>query len=153
MLWLTFYTFDEGSGEISNTESFQKGTISGSIDLNGVFIFQAIVCLVNIKILIKMNHYDCLGVLWILISIGLFYACFFWLNGYQYAWGDPEKGYTYPYPLFAMMGLLATFENQYFLLFFFTTAYFLIEFGVKILDAEINNGIQEFKFNQKMLLQ
>ena len=24
---------------------------------------------------------------------------------------------------------------------------------MKILDAEINNGIQEFKFNQKLLLQ
>lgn len=51
------------------------------------------------------------------------------------------------------MGQLYSFENQYFLLFFFATAYFLIEYGIKILDDEINNGIQEFKFNQKLQLE
>lgn len=104
MLWLTFYTFDEGSGEISyalgtGNKDVVYGTISGSINLNGVFIFQAIVCLVNIKILIKMNHYDLFGVLWILISIGLFYICFYWLNNYKEYWGDGENDFT-PYPLF-----------------------------------------------------
>ena len=34
-----------------------------------------------------------------------------------------------------------SFENQYFLLFFFATAYILVEYGMGILDAEINNGI------------
>ena len=48
------------------------------------------------------------------------------------------------------METLMSFENQYFLLFFFATAYFLIEYGLQILDAEINNGIQELKYNQKM---
>jgi hypothetical protein len=89
-----------------------------------------------------MNHYDFIGVLWIVLSIGLFYVTFWMLST-----GILES------ELYSVMGQLATFENQYFLLFFFTTAYILIEYGVKILDAEINNGIQEFKHNQKVELQ
>lgn len=107
MLWLTFFTFDEASGEIvwiaENGEKSVEGTISGSINLNGVFIFQAIVCLVNLKILIKMNHYDCFGVFWILGSIGLFYICFYWLNSYKNYWGEEENQFT-PYPMYSLMG-------------------------------------------------
>ena len=108
MLWLTFFTFDEASGEIvwiaENGDKSVGGTISGSINLNGVFIFQAIVCLVNLKILIKMNHYDCLGVFWILGSIGLFYICFYWLNSYKNYWGEEELDQFTPYPMFSLMG-------------------------------------------------
>ena len=71
-----------------------------------------------------MNHYDFIGVLWIVLSIGLFYVTFWMLST-----GILES------ELYSVMGQLATFENQYFLLFFFTTAYILIEYGVKILDG------------------
>lgn len=73
-----------------------------------------------------MNHYDCIGVFWIWLSMFLFYLTFYMLST-----GILES------KLYSVMGQLASFENQYFLLFFFTTAYILIEYGLKILDGEI----------------
>jgi hypothetical protein len=66
-------------------------------------------------------------------SISAFYLSLFGLSSMK------------TYSMGSLMGKLLSFENQYFLLFFFATAYSLIEYGLQILDAEINNGIQEYK--------
>jgi len=50
--------------------------------------------------------------------------------------------------MYEILDTLLSFENQYVLLFFFATAYFLIEYGFGILDAAVNNGIQELKYTK-----
>ena len=76
-----------------------------------------------------MNNFEFIGMLWIFGSIGNFYIAFYSLSSNR------------TYSLGSIMETLMGFENQYFLLFFFSTSYFLIEYGLQILDAEINNGV------------
>lgn len=56
LLFLSFYTLDEAYEEALDYKTDEKDggaeVISGSLSLNGVFIFQAIVVLVNIKLFI-----------------------------------------------------------------------------------------------------
>jgi hypothetical protein len=52
--------------------------------------------------------------------------------------------------MFSLLSVLISFENQYFLLFFFMTAYILVEYGIKILSLFIHNDIEEDKFNRRM---
>jgi len=67
LLFLTFNTLDESSGEQYVNNTFLKDipggkTISGSLILNGLFIFQAIVILVNVKIFIQTNTHSFMSV-------------------------------------------------------------------------------------------
>jgi len=39
-----------------------------------------------------------------------------------------------------------TFEDQYFLLFFYMSAYALVEWGITILESEFFNAVEEEKF-------
>ena len=48
-----------------------------------------------------------------------------------------------------MMPVLFSFVNQYYLLFFFMTSYILIEYGLNILDLELQNVIQESLYLEK----
>jgi len=50
------------------------------------------------------------------------------------------------YDLFATMEKLFGFPNQYYLLFFFVSAYILIEYCLKMLDIHIRNNIEESLF-------
>lgn len=83
-----------------------------------------------------MNRYDCIGVLWILLGPVLFYYSMYMLSNIR------------DYSMYEILETLLSFENQYVLLFFFATAYFLIEYGFGILDAAVNNGIQELKYTK-----
>ena len=78
--------------------------------------------LVNCKILVGTNTHSFLSLFWQLGSVGSFYVF----------WGI-QDGLS-AYDLFGTMPKLFDFINQYFALFFFTTSYILVEFGLKILD-------------------
>ena len=52
--------------------------------------------------------------------------------------------------MFSLMSVLFSFENQYFLLFFFMSAYSLVEYGIKILSAEIHNDIENSKYMRRI---
>jgi magnesium-transporting ATPase (P-type) len=84
LMFLSFYTLDENSGErfVKYDEKIKKipQTISGELHINGAFIFQAIVVLVNIKLLIETNSYSYLGVFMIIISIGSFYYFYYLIS-------------------------------------------------------------------------
>mmetsp|Transcript_824 Transcript_824/g.1479 ORF Transcript_824/g.1479 Transcript_824/m.1479 type:complete len:437 (+) Transcript_824:889-2199(+) len=147
LLFLSFYTLDRSySEQLSDlsqqfdfkSDKTQKKTISGSLNLNGVFIFQAIVVLVNIKLFLHSNTYSFFSILWQFGSIFLFYLFFSFFNTNQ------DLG------LFGLLPILFSFENQYFLLFFFMTSYSLIEYGLGVVDKVIWNKQEHFILNQKI---
>jgi hypothetical protein len=86
---------------------------------------------VNIKILIQTNTFEFFGVLSIVLSVASFYVIF----GVVASWQSSD--------MFSLLSVLLSFENQYFLLFFFMTAYILVEYGIKILQTFIHNDIEE----------
>lgn len=47
------------------------------------------------------------------------------------------------------MPLLLSFFNQYLLLFFFTTSYILVEYGVLILDQEIQSAVDGLEYVER----
>merc|ERR1711935_992772 len=77
LLFLTFYTLDDSAGQALQfdiSSNVDKETVlSGGMIINGVFIFQAIVVIVNIKIMIATNTYSFLSFFWQFGSILLFY--------------------------------------------------------------------------------
>ena len=85
--------------------------------------------LVNIKILIQTNSYSFFGVLIIVLSVASFYMVFAIVS----SWESSD--------MFSILSVLVSFENQYLLLFFFTTAYILVEYGIRILSSFIHNDI------------
>jgi len=143
LLFLTFTTLGHSESEVLQVgldeEKDYMKTISGSLNLNGVFIFQAIVVLVNIKIFLQSNTMSCLSLFWQFGSIGLFYLFFFFFSIH------PKLD------LFSLMPILFSFENQYVLLFFFTTSYSLIEYGMSILEKNISNSIEEMKERERRM--
>lgn len=100
-------------------------TISGSLVVNGIFVFEAIVVLVNIKLLIQTYTHTIGSIIIQMGCIGVFYLSFFLLN----LW--PSSG------IYKLMPVLFSFTNQFALLFFFITGYILIEYGLNILDIEV----------------
>jgi phospholipid-transporting ATPase len=146
LLFTTFYTLDESSGEQYTSNLFFKDqvnggkTISGSLVVNGLFIFQAIVVLVNIKLFIQTSTHTLCSVFLQVISIVLFYAMFYFLSSQI----KIENG-----DLFNTFPILMSFANQYMLLFFFMTSYILIEKGQNMLEQEIR-AIQE-EYDEKLL--
>mmetsp|Transcript_41346 Transcript_41346/g.62991 ORF Transcript_41346/g.62991 Transcript_41346/m.62991 type:complete len:239 (-) Transcript_41346:555-1271(-) len=140
LLFLTFYTLDESESEklqYNLDDKEESKTISGSLDLNGVFIFQAIVVAVNIKIFIQSNTFSLLSVFWQFGSIAMFYIFFYLFNAH------PDLD------LFDLMPTLFSFESQYLLLFFFMTSYSLIEYGLSIFEKHISNTLEENKQREK----
>jgi len=66
LLWLPFFTLDESSGlaHSSIDGETREQAVSGSLILNGVFIFQTIVWLVNVKLFVLSNTHSCLSIYW-----------------------------------------------------------------------------------------
>ena len=102
-------------------------TISGSLIVNGIFVFEAIVVLVNVKLMIQTYTHSIGSIIVQLGTVGVFYLSFFLLN----LWNDPDIG------LYKLMPVLFSFTNQFTLLFFFMVGYILIEYGLNILDIEV----------------
>ena len=120
--------------------------LSGGMIINGVFIFQAIVVIVNIKIMIATNTYSFLSFFWQFGSILLFYISFFVL-----------QLQSFQQDIQGMYSLLYSMVSQWFLLFFFTLAYVLVEYIMSLGYANLQNIYQyqqmlEIK-REKFLLQ
>jgi len=132
---LTYKTLDESSGvqindtisDITHHQEKNMKTISGSLVVNGIFVFEAIVVLVNIKLLIQTYTHTIGSIIIQLGCIGVFYLSFFLLNLWD------KSG------IYRLMPVLFSFTNQFVLLFFFITGYILIEYGMNILDIEVQN--------------
>jgi len=105
--------------------------------INGVFVFEAIVVLVNVKLFIQTFTHTIGSVIIQFGSIMMFYLFFYYFNTNKI------------FGLFHMMPVLFSFVNQYYLLFFFMTSYILIEYGLNILDLELQNVIQESLYLEK----
>lgn len=144
LLILPFQTMDE-SGGISYTSKdnvLQEKSTSGSLILNGVFIFQAIVWLINVKIFVLSNTHSCLSILWQISSVIAFYVMYFYLSTYS-ATSD----------LYMTMEVLLSFQNQYILLFLFATSYILIEHGIQQFEKQIEANLQEMQYYQQLEMQ
>ena len=125
LLYLTFWTLDDSNGtmlEILTDGNQLTNVISGDLTLDGLFIFEAIVFLVNIKIMFQTFKYTFFSFFWQIGSILNFFIIFAILNSLE----DTS--------LFSMMPKLFSFRNSYFLLFFVVCSYILIEFGISVLD-------------------
>ena len=109
-------------------------SLSGSMTISGLFCFQTIVVLVNIKILVQSNTHTWLSWFWQLGSIANFYVAF---ASFSYSEFNPN--------LRDLMPLLLDFVSQYILLFFCVCSYILIEQGSKILEQEINDIIEKYE--------
>ena len=143
-MYLSFYTLNISSQEeIFNvlTQNLSSKIVSSDLVLNGAFIFQAIVVLVNIKLFIQTNTHSWFSILWIVWSIGSFYFVLWLLS--QYALMDT----------FSILSVLSSFMTQYTLLFFFTISYILIEYGILILDDFIKDAIDEYNMEERVEAQ
>jgi len=150
LLFLTFYTLDDSAGQALQfdiSSNVDKETVlSGGMIINGVFIFQAIIVIVNIKIMIATNTYSFLSFFWQFGSILLFYISFFVL-----------QLQSFQQDIQGMYSLLYSMVSQWFLLFFFTLAYVLVEYIMSLGYANLQNIYQyqqmlEIK-REKFLLQ
>ena len=113
LLFLSFYTLSESSSlqlHIDLEGNKIDNMLNGGLDLNGLFIFQAIVVLVNIKLLVHSNTYSPISLFLQLGSIAFFYFVLWVVNLYSTT------------DLFGLFRVLFNFRNQWFLLFFFTTS-------------------------------
>lgn len=132
LLYLTFWTLDDSNGsqlEILSDGNQQSKVISGDLTLDGLFIFEAIVFLVNIKIMFQTYKYTFYSFFWQIGSILNFFIIFTILN-YM------ESG-----SLYQMMPKLFSFKNSYFLLFFIVSSYVLVEFGISVVDDLIQEHL------------
>ena len=105
--------------------------------MNGIFIFETVVVLVNVKLLIQTYTHTIGSVVINLGTIGVFYLAFFILNLI------PNSG------VYKLMPVLFSFTNQFALLFFFVVGYILIEYGLNILDIEVQNVKDESLYLEK----
>ena len=81
---LTFLTLDGSAGLAytfnKQTNSWGFAPTFGSVHLNGAFLYQAIVVIVNVKIMIASSIHSGLSLFLQFGSIGVFYACYYILN-------------------------------------------------------------------------
>ena len=136
LLLLPFATMDESPG-VSGGGREQTSTAS-SLVLNGVFIFQAIVWLVNVKLFVLTHTHSCLSVFWQLGSVAAFYIVYACLSAYS-ATDD----------LYQTLGVLFSFRTQYILLALFATAYILIELGQQRFEKQIEDNVREMQVMQQ----
>lgn len=66
---------------------YENSYISGSLFLDGTFMFQAIVVIVNVKIFISTTTHTIYSVLWQIGSIAIFYVAFYVMNKFPVEWG------------------------------------------------------------------
>ena len=123
---------DESGGlsYLQKDNQTNEKSLSGSLDLIGVFIFQAIVWLVNVKIIVLSHTHSLLSLFWQLGSIYMFYLMYWYLSNYNTT-SD----------LYETIWLLLSFQTQYILLFLFATAYILIEYGIVQFERQIEANI------------
>ena len=134
LLFLSFKTLGNSESEEVHPDGIEfSKTVNGSLEVNGAFLFQAIVVLVNIKIFLHSNTMSFFSMFWQFGSIALFYIFFFVFSL------SPE------FELFQILPTLFSFENQYFLLGFFIIGYSLIEYGLNMVERKLNNEAEEIK--------
>ena len=134
LLFLTFYTLSEGgSGEkiIIFEGQVEHKTLDGSLIINGVFIFQTIVVLVNLKLFWDTRMQSFFSIFLQLFSIVTFYIFLAIFN--DLAATD----------LYQIIPILMHFVNQYFLLFLFVTGYILLEHAFNQYIDYVNAQIDE----------
>lgn len=132
---VTFYTLDDTAGytframRMDNDEGMRP--ITGSLYLNGIFIFQAIVVIVNIKILIHSSTHSWLGLFLQWASIGAFYGAYALLS-------SPFLNQDVLGTFFILEGLF----TNWMLLSFFTLGYCCLEYIMKIMYGNLYNVYQ-----------
>lgn len=109
----------------------QNQVISGDLTLDGLFIFEAIVFLVNIKIMFQTFKYTFFSFFWQIGSIINFFIGFAILNSMKTT------------SIYDMMPKLFSFRNSYLLLFFIVSSYVLIEFGISVVDDLIQDHLDQ----------
>ena len=102
--------------------------INGSMYLNGVFIFQAIVVIVNIKIMIHSSTHSWLSILLQFGSIFVFYLAYGLLTLPAF-----DQIFT------GTFGMLMTLYNNWMLLTFVTMSYCSIEYISKLMYNNLHN--------------
>lgn len=133
---LTFVTFATLDGAAGNSFQYNYDTHEveyrptySSVYLNGLFLFQAVVVIVNVKLMIATNTHSLLTVSLQLLSIALFYLAYFILN-------LPALGQS---DLSGTLRMLLTMGTNWILLFFFTLSYCCLEYIFRIMYDNLHN--------------
>jgi len=141
---LTFLSFEtlDGAAGVSIHYDYEKrelayGPTYGSLSLNGLFVFQAVVVVANVKIMIASSTHS-------VVSVGLqvgsivFFFLAYWLLGLP-ALAQPD--------LLGTFRMMMTLMSNWMLIFFFALSYCLFEYCLKLMYDNLNNVYQY----QKML--
>ena len=120
LVYLSFYTFQETSFGFSttlDTDSYNEGCIMDSLDLTGVSIMQALIMVVNFKLISSSFNHTFGSLFWQLGSIISFYLMFIILSRFEY----------FDSPLFGVFNILMHYRTYYLLLFIFVVGYVLVD--------------------------
>lgn len=109
----------------------ESNPVSGSLHLNGTFIFETIVILVNVKIFISTNTHTAWSLFWQLGSIGWFFVIF----GIETNLHDP----AYDIPISGMFMIIMRYVTMYILLFFFVCGFIMVDVGMQMVDNYIED--------------
>lgn len=138
---LSYWTLD-GSVGVSLHYDYQKEEIAygptyGSLDINGLFVFQAVVVIANVKIMIASSTHSVVSLVLQFGSI-LFFWFFYSLMSLP-AMSQHE--------ILGSFRMLMSWVNNWMLLIFFAMAYCCLEYCLKLMYDNLNNVYQY----QKML--
>ena len=129
---IAYQTFDDASGytfaEMARNDDEGWKPISGSMYMNGMFMFQAIVVIVNIKILIHSSIHSWLSLFFQFGSILVFYLAYGIL-----AMPALDQIIT------GTFNMLLTLFTNWMVLFFLTLSYTLLEYISKVMYDNLHN--------------
>lgn len=104
----------------------------GSLSLNGLFVFQAVVVIANVKIMIASSTHSGLSVFLQVGSILFFY----------FFYGIMSLPAIKQHEILGTFTMLMTLVNNWMLLFFFALAYCCLEYCLKLVYDNLNNVYQ-----------
>lgn len=123
ILFVTLYTMDDGMDDDQN----YKGNVGGSLYVSTVYIFQALVILVNLRLVFEANELTFFTWFFLFGTIGCFYIAFWAISNWEWLQS----------PDFGVFPLLMLYPTNYLLLFFTCISLIFVDIGGRRFSLEM----------------